>query len=107
MQCIYSAEHPTEAHIIRGILESQGVRCEVRGEGIFGLKGELPCTQETDPTIWLLYEAQYPIACQIIQDYEHTKRVNALCVENWVCQSCGEESEVQFGVCWKCEQSRL
>ena len=37
---IFSASNPTEAHIICGLLESENIACEVRGEGLFGLKGE-------------------------------------------------------------------
>ena len=38
---IFSASNPTEAHIICGLLESENIACEVRGEGLFGLKGFL------------------------------------------------------------------
>lgn len=37
---IFSAANPTEAHIICGLLESEKIACEVRGEGLFGLKGK-------------------------------------------------------------------
>ncbi len=39
---IFSASNPTEAHILCGLLQQQGIDAEVRGEGIFGLRGELP-----------------------------------------------------------------
>jgi len=29
---VYSAQHPTEAHLLKGILESYGITSEVRGE---------------------------------------------------------------------------
>ena len=54
---IFSASNPTEAHIICGLLESENIACEVRGEGLFGLKGEIPFTEETDPYVWL-YEPE-------------------------------------------------
>ncbi|MEZ9549197.1 putative signal transducing protein, partial [Vibrio crassostreae] len=54
---IFSASNPTEAHIICGLLESENISCEVRGEGLFGLKGEIPFTEETDPYVWL-YEPE-------------------------------------------------
>ena len=34
----FSASNPTEAHIICGLLESENIACEVRGEDLFGLK---------------------------------------------------------------------
>ena len=41
---VYSAENPTEAHYLKGLLESQGIQCDVRGESLFGARGELPIT---------------------------------------------------------------
>jgi len=32
MKKVYIAKHPTEAHLIKGLLESYSISCEVRGE---------------------------------------------------------------------------
>ncbi len=39
---IYIAKNPAEAHIVCELLKTEQIACEVRGEGMFGLKGELP-----------------------------------------------------------------
>ena len=45
---IFIAKNPAEAHIVCELLKTEQVYCEVRGEGIFGLKGELPFSDDTD-----------------------------------------------------------
>lgn len=50
---IYSAQHPSEAHLIKGILESYNIKSEVRSESIFSMRGELPLTPETAPSLWI------------------------------------------------------
>ena len=47
---IFSASNPTEAHIICGLLESENIACEVRGEDLFGLKGKSHSLRTLPPT---------------------------------------------------------
>ena len=42
MKPLHTARHATEAYLIRGYLESQGVNTVVRGEFLTGGIGELP-----------------------------------------------------------------
>ncbi|MFN2357477.1 MAG: putative signal transducing protein [Desulfotignum sp.] len=39
-------------------MESQGIKCEVKGEYLFGARGELPITPETAPSVWILDETK-------------------------------------------------
>ena len=39
---IYEAANSTEAHIVRGLLESRGIQSRVEGEYLQGAMGELP-----------------------------------------------------------------
>ena len=41
---IFTAENAFEAHLVRGRLEADGLRAEVRGEWLTGALGELPVT---------------------------------------------------------------
>lgn len=36
---IFIAKNPAEAHIVCELLRTEQILCEVRGEGLFGLKG--------------------------------------------------------------------
>lgn len=103
---VYSAEHPTEAHMVKGILEAQGISCEVRGEVLFGSRGELPVTPETAPSVWIIEEGRYEEARRIVLQYEKRRRENTPTGKSWSCSSCGEKLEDQFTHCWKCGMPR-
>ena len=103
---VYSATHPTEAHYVKGLLESQGIPCEVRGESLFGARGELPITTETAPSIWVFDDSKFIEARAVIKEYENLKNINISEQPKWKCESCKEESEAQFSECWNCLKSR-
>jgi hypothetical protein len=95
---VFCASNPTEAHIVCGLLHQHSSRAEVRGEGIFGLKGELPLTEDTDPYVWLLQPSKVEVVKQLISDYQHQQEN----LVDWTCTGCGEVNEGQFGLCWNC-----
>jgi len=97
---IFSAATPTEAHIVCELLKTEQVQCEVRGEGIFGLQGEIPFGENSEPYIWLLNDKDHLKASQLIQEYQTTQEG-----QGWECIECGEENEGQFGACWQCGNS--
>lgn len=101
---IYSAKHPTEAHLLKGILESYGILSEVRGEFLFAGRGELPIGPETAPSVWILDDAKLDEAAAIVEGFDHPHPSDDQ--ESWRCSSCGELSEVQFTECWNCGKSR-
>ncbi len=103
---VYSAEHPTEAHMVKGILEAQGIACIVQGETLFGSRGELPVTPETAPSVWIIEDDRYKEARLIVWQYEKSIRERSATKETWICLSCGEELEEQFTHCWKCGMPR-
>ncbi|WP_375750292.1 DUF2007 domain-containing protein [Vibrio sp. HN007] len=98
---IYSAKNPTEAHIVSELLKSENIPAEVRGEGIFGLKGELPLTDDTDPYVWISDTSQADEAHEIVNSF---KQQSLNTDTEWSCQQCGEKNEGQFGACWQCGQ---
>lgn len=102
MRQVYSAQHPTEAHYVKGLLESLGISCDVRGESLFSARGELPVTIDTAPSVWISDDSRFGEAREIIKDYERSIRGDASLGPGWICQSCGEESESQFTECWNC-----
>jgi hypothetical protein len=68
MKQVFVARNPTEAHLVRGLLESRGIRAEVRGEALWGTRGETPLTAETLPTVWV-DDLQAPEATRIVKEY--------------------------------------
>ena len=103
---IYSAKDPTDAHFLKGILESYGISCEVRGEALFSIRGELPMTLETAPSVWIFDDSKFDEATTIILEFENSDSRNSPDEETWICESCGENSEGQFTECWNCGKSR-
>lgn len=94
---IYSALNPTDAHIICELLKSHDIACVVHGADLFGLQGELPLGEATEPYIWLFDDGLYEKANQIIMQYrEPSHRAD------WRCKRCGEDNGAEFDICWNC-----
>ncbi len=100
---VFTASNPTEAHIICGLLQSNGIQAEVKGDQLFGLQGEVPFDDSTAPSVWLVNanELKQKKANSVINDYLNTVSEE----KAWVCSRCNEENEAQFGVCWNCGES--
>ena len=105
MRQVYSAEHPTEAHIVKGLLESGGIEAVVKGDILFNARGEIPITAETAPSVWIVEDSRYDQARRIVRRYELANRGKLPAGEMWLCPSCGEKLEGQFTHCWKCGAS--
>lgn len=97
---LYIADNPTQAHLVCELLKQANIACEVRGEGLFGLRGELPVSDDTAPYIWLYHVAQRAQAITLIDEY--LTPVDANREATWRCPQCGEVNEVQFALCWQC-----
>lgn len=97
---IFVASNPTDAHILCELLKQTGIACDVRGEALFGLRGELPLNEDTAPYIWLYDVSRVIEAQRIIDDY--LRPANDLGADSWQCQHCGEMNEAQYGACWRC-----
>lgn len=105
MKQVFVAQHPTEAHFVRGLLEADGIPAEVHGESLFGVRGEAPATPDTLPSVWVADDSDAPRAALILAEYgrqEIPDRARA----SWVCPNCGEDVEVQFTECWHCGTSQ-
>jgi hypothetical protein len=69
MKQVFVARNPTEAHLVKGMLEANGIRAEVRGEDLWGTRGETPLTPDTQPTVWVLDDRQAPEAARVVAEY--------------------------------------
>jgi len=103
---IYSAEHPTEAYIVKGILETNGIECRVQGDILFAARGELPLTMETAPSVWIVDERRYKAARDLVRRYERANSGQVAGGESWECPGCDERLEGQFSHCWRCGHAR-
>ncbi len=96
---IFVAQNPTEAHIVCGLLQHEKIPCEVRGETLFSVRGEIPFEESTSPYVWLLNSKFEQKSKALIQAYLEPTDEH---LPDWKCENCGEINEPQFGACWKC-----
>ena len=99
---VYIAQHPTEAYIVKGILESYGIESQVRGDILFSARGEIPLTIDTAPSVWIVDQEDQKEADMIIRNYEKNINNRNSSQPDWLCSNCGEASEAQFTECWNC-----
>jgi hypothetical protein len=81
---VYTARHPIDAHLVRGLLEA----------------GEIPMTEDTLPSVWVLDGWAAARALSIVQS--HREGAAPAAGPAWQCPACGEELEPQFSACWRC-----
>ena len=103
MKPLHTARHVTEAHLIRGFLESQGVNAVVRGEYLSGGIGELPLDL---CKVWVIEDREFARADDLLRQYLQGDAARAHAHEHWHCAPCNENLEGQFTACWKCGSAR-
>jgi predicted RNA-binding Zn-ribbon protein involved in translation (DUF1610 family) len=102
MKQVLIARHPAEAHLVKGLLQSEEIQAIVRGEELSGVRGGVPVTLDTSPSVWVLDDSQTESATAKIKQYDSGATVGAGSTSSWKCPQCGEQVEGQFTTCWKC-----
>lgn len=99
MPRIYSSHDLIAAHHARNLLESQGIRAEVRNERLASAMGELP-PAECQAEVWVHDPADAARAERLLRE--------GIPVSGpaWTCAGCGERLEPQFAQCWRCGANR-
>jgi len=100
MELVFSAYTTAEAHLLKGLLESEGITAEVRGEVLSGILGDIPLL-ENRPSVWV-EESDAARAEEIVRDFQHDRVQKG---DAWRCD-CGETLDAQFTACWQCGRSR-
>ncbi len=101
MTKVFIANHPTEAHLIAGLLQSRGIGSHVQGESLFAARGEVPVTPSTLPSVWVDDDGQVEEALAIINDAGPTQSGGL--GRPWRCDTCGEMVDAEFTACWNCQ----
>jgi hypothetical protein len=102
MKHVFTAKHPTEAHLIRGMLEAEGIRAEVRGDQLFGAFGEIPVL----PGVWIHDQNAGDEAQRLVNEFLRGTAAWRHRHEQWTCPDCAEVLEGQFTDCWHCGAAR-
>lgn len=66
MKQVYGAKDPFEVHLIKNLLENEGIQVVVRGEHLFGLRGSIPVSQETWPSVWVVQDGDFERAQEVV-----------------------------------------
>lgn len=106
MKQVFVAQHPTEAYLVKGLLEANGIIAEVHGESLFSARGEAPATPDTLPSVWVLDEGEASRALVVLAEFgpRETQATNEGMA--WMCPACSERIESQFTECWHCGAGR-
>ena len=106
MKRVYVSTNPADAHLMKGVLENEGIRAVVQGEALWGARGELPVTPETCPSVWVVNDSDYERALEVISTLTQSEGLVATGGEEWRCDGCEETNESQFTECWQCGKDR-
>lgn len=93
--CVYQAANAVEGNLIRGLLESEGISVELRGEALGGAYPGVPRVSETRVYVATRHQEA---ARTIIERYEQDAAARGV----WHCGSCGEHNSAAFEICWQC-----
>lgn len=103
MKRVHNARHMTEAHLVRGLLESHGIAAVVRGDFLTGGWGELPVD---GCAVWVTDDDRYADADQLVQNFLTGAFARIHGGKAWHCAHCGVAIEGQFTACWQCGAER-
>ncbi len=82
-----------EVHACKGLLETQDISVELRGEALLGAAGEFGL-DAAYAEVW--------IATSQLEQAQAIMAQNNKKGEPWFCHGCGEQNEFNFEICWKC-----
>ncbi len=97
----FSLADRAEAGLLKELLEREGVVCLIRNEQLFAALGEIPFL-ECFPELWVVDDEIWPRARLLLDGWFKNEEETA----SWICPSCEETLEGQFGACWKCGKKR-
>lgn len=100
MICIYVARQRYDAWLVADRLNQAGIRAHVFNQHASSIVGDVP-PEVAQPQVWLERECDRERAQIVLQEIETagTRTGSA------TCHACGEESPLNFDLCWKCGQT--
>jgi hypothetical protein len=105
MKVFYASLKAHEIHHLKNLLESAGIRCRLRNEGLSTLAGEVPFT-ECAMQIWLENKSDRGLANSILREMTGRRATSSGTGGTWNCAGCGEHLEAQFTACWNCGREK-
>jgi len=103
---VYIPKDPVEAHLVKGLLEGEDIKVLVKGEALWSIRGEVPITPETCPSVWVIEDSDYERAIEVLSALPLGEASPPEEGGEWRCGQCGEMNESQFTECWQCGKDR-
>ena len=103
MKPLFASLNLHEIHHLKNLLQSSGIRCRIRNEGLSTLAGEVPFP-ECAMQIVLEDESDRDRAESVLREMRGHATAPGAAV--WSCHRCGERLEVQFTACWRCGKEK-
>lgn len=101
---VFVTQNPAEAHLLKGLLEANGIPSQVRNEDLFGVRGGIPFT-EAFPELWVVNDNQVGDALKVLRN--RSSETNDIDEgQSWQCANCGETLQPQFTACWRCNADK-
>ena len=102
MKKVYVAHDPIDAVMTRDILMNSGIEAIVQGETLFGLRGAIPMSSSTLPTVWVVDDADFYEAEKVLDGYFGGRNGKTSKIKTWICRKCGEDVQNTMDSCWNC-----
>ena len=102
---VYVAANAIDGHMLKGLLEQEGIQAIVRGDDVFPLQGGMLFKMETRPSVWVLNDERLARARELAGDFGRRTAWSEGPPATWTC-CCGETIEAQFTECWSCRRVR-
>jgi len=96
MKRIFMSPNVAEVSLLQSLLEAEGVACMIRNDQISSVSA-MPMASMF-PELWVNDDDQARAEQLVARWNEESETTDA----PWICATCGEENEGQFGACWKC-----
>ena len=102
---LYVAANAVDAHMLKQLLEQEGIAAVVRGDDMVPLQGGNLFRMETRPSVWVFGDERLVRAKELAQEFGRHSSSTDQGTPVWAC-SCGEFVEAQFTECWNCGRSK-
>jgi len=100
MKRLCKAASLPDAHILRGLLQQEGIEVHVFNENAQSGVGQLPVA-EALPELWVDDETDWERAEEVVRRFEAAPHIQA----TLHCAACGEDNPGNFQLCWSCGAS--
>ena len=98
MRKVFVAANPIEAGLVRDLLVDAGIPALVQGEALWAVRGEVPATADTLPSVWVP-DGACEQAHAVLRDLARRPGPD---LPPWNCQRCDAEVDGEMAECWNC-----